>query len=502
MAAKVDRPHIGLPTSPRRFQQFIGGRWVDGSSTGEHLRESPAHGIVVSIVPKGSAADVDAAVAAARKAFDDGRWSRRSGAERSTVLSKAADLIRAHRDELALLETLETGKPITQSRGEVDGAAGIWDYAAGQARAVHGDTFDNLGQSLFGVVIREPIGVVGIITPWNFPFFILAERLPFVLAAGCTVVLKPSENTSGTTLRMASLLEEAGLPDGVVNVVTGLGPEVGQALTEHMDVDMVSFTGSTNVGRSTLIASSKNIKKVGLELGGKNPHIVFSDADLDAAADAIVFGITFNAGQCCVSGSRAVVDSSVARSLTDKISTLASRVRVGDPLNERTQVGAIVDQRQFDKILGYVSAGTRAGATLACGGRRFGDGPGLFIEPTIFEGVTENMEIARDEIFGPVLSVMTFDSEAEAVRLANATEYGLAASIWTKNLDRALTTVRGVKAGRVWVNTTLAGGPEMPVGGFKQSGIGRDTGRHGIEEYTKVKSVNIQIGPRTPWVTD
>jgi betaine-aldehyde dehydrogenase len=264
----------------------------------------------------------------------------------------------------------------------------------------------------------------------------------------------------------------------------------------------VSFTGSTNVGRSTLIASSKNIKKVGLELGGKNPHIVFSDADLDAAADAIVFGITFNAGQCCVSGSRAVVDSSVARSLTDKISTLASRVRVGDPLNERTQVGAIVDQRQFDKILGYVSAGTRAGATLACGGRRFGDGPGLFIEPTIFEGVTENMEIARDEIFGPVLSVMTFDSEAEAVRLANATEYGLAASIWTKNLDRALTTVRGVKAGRVWVNTTLAGGPEMPVGGFKQSGIGRDTGRHGIEEYTEVKSVNIQIGPRTPWVTD
>jgi acyl-CoA reductase-like NAD-dependent aldehyde dehydrogenase len=267
-----------------------------------------------------------------------------------------------------------------------------------------------------------------------------------------------------------------------------------------MDVDMVSFTGSTNVGRSTLIASSKNIKKVGLELGGKNPQIVFADADLDAAADGIVFGISFNAGQCCVSGSRLVAERSVARALTDKILALAAKVKVGDPLDEATQMGAIVDRRQLDKILGYVAAGTGAGARLACGGRQLEGTPGLFVEPTVFEGVTEAMDIARDEIFGPVLSVMTFDTPEEAVRLANATEYGLAASIWTTDLDRALTAVRGVRAGRIWVNTTLAGGPEMPVGGFKQSGIGRDTGRYGVEEYTELKSVHIQVGPRTPWL--
>jgi betaine-aldehyde dehydrogenase len=294
---------LSIERSVRKFDHFINGRWHAGSG-GEIVRNSPAHGVPVSVIRAGTQADVDLAVQAARKRFEAGGWSNATGAERAAVLRRAAALIETRVDELAEIETLESGKPLAQSRDEIIGSVALWHYAAGRAQAVHGETHNALGDGVLGMVLREPIGVVGIITPWNFPFFILAERLPFVLAAGCTVVVKPSEFTSSSTLIMAEILHAAGLPEGACNVVTGYGEPVGRTLIEHRDVDMISFTGSTRVGRSTVLASASNIKKVSLELGGKNPVIVFPDADLDKAADGIVYGVCFNAGQCCVSGSR------------------------------------------------------------------------------------------------------------------------------------------------------------------------------------------------------
>ncbi len=491
---------VARTIEPREYRMFIDGQWVDASGGGTLTRESPAHDVTVSVYPEGTAADLDAAVAAARRAFEDGRWSGLSGADRAAVLLETARLIRERLEDLAYVETLESGKPISQSRGEIGGAAGIFEYAAGQARALHGDSFNNLGDGMLGLVTREPIGVVGVITPWNFPFFILSERVPFILAAGCTMIVKPSEFTSGTTLMLAGILQEAGLPDGVYNVVTGIGPVVGQAMTEHDDVDMVSFTGSTAVGQKTLQASAGNIKKIGLELGGKNPQIVFADADLDAAADGVVFGICFNAGQCCVSGSRLVVERPVADEFEALVVEKIARLRVGDPLDETTQVGAIVDDRQQAKIIGLIGEGQSAGAKILCGGEALDAGAGRFIAPTVFSGVTGEMSIAREEVFGPVLSVMRFDSFDEALTIANDTCYGLAGSIWTADLKKALRAMRQLRAGRLWINTTITGGPEMPIGGFKQSGIGRETGAYGVEEYTEIKSVHIDLGERGPWV--
>ncbi|KXU93004.1 sorbosone dehydrogenase [Caballeronia megalochromosomata] len=491
---------LHLPDEPLRTPMFIDGKDYSGAAAEWVTRKSPGHGVGVTATLRASSGDLDAAVAAARRAFDDGRWSRLSGEARATVLLKAARLIRDNVETLAYLETLESGKPIGQSRGEVTAAAGIWEYAAGLARVVHGDSHDTLGADMFGLVLRQPVGVVGIVTPWNFPFFILSERLPFALAAGCTVVVKPAELTSTTTLKLAALLTEAGLPDGVVNVVTGLGSVVGQALAEHMDVDMISFTGSTQVGRSVLTAAGGNMKKVGLELGGKNPQIVFADADLDDAADAIAFGIAFNAGQCCVSGSRLVVHRSVEAELVERIRAVLGKVRTGDPLDASHHVGAIVEARQFDKIRGFIESGTRDGAQLVCGGSTSSDGERFFIQPTVFRNVQPGSSLAQDEIFGPVLSVTPFDSLDEAIELANGVPYGLAASIWTRDLQGAFKSLRDVQAGRIWVNCTITGGPEMPIGGFKQSGIGRETGRYGVEEYTEIKSVHVQLGKRARWI--
>ena len=492
---------IAIPAAPRRYRMLIDGAWTDAAGGAVSTRLSPAHDAPVSIVPRGSAEDAARAVLAARRAFDDGRWSGLSGAQRAAVLLQAGRLIRARRDEIALVETLESGKPITQSRSEVEGAAGIFDYAAGQARALHGNSFNNLGENMLGLVTRDPIGVVAVITPWNFPFFILCERIPFILAAGCTVVAKPSELTSGSTILLGEILEEAGLPAGVYNVVTGPGAVVGRCLAEHDDVDMVSFTGSTEVGRGTLKASAGNMKKVGLELGGKNPQIVFADADLDAAADGVVFGLAFNAGQCCVSGSRLVVEHSIADDFGNKVAEKIGRLRIGDPLDEATQVGAIIEPKQYDKILALIAEGREAGARLLCGGGAMTTNKGRFIEPTVFTDTKRDMSIVREEIFGPVLSIQTFPTFEEAIATANDTCFGLAASIWTQDLNKALKAMRGVKAGRVWVNCTITGGPELPIGGFKQSGVGRETGKYGVEEYTEIKSTHIELGERARWVS-
>ncbi len=492
--------HLTPPESPREFGFYIDGKWLAADGREVFERASPGHDVPVTQVPKCTPEDLDDAVAAARRAFDDRRWSGLSGAARADVLLKTAAGIRERAEEIAYWETLENGKPISQARAEVAGCAGMFEYAAGVARSLHGDSFNNLGDGMFGLVTREPIGVVGLITPWNFPFLILCERVPYILAAGCTIVAKPSEVTSATTLMLAEILTVAGLPDGCMNVVTGSGSRIGQKLVEHKDVDMLSFTGSTRVGRSCLQAAAGNFKKLGLELGGKNPQIVFADADLEDAADGVAFGIAFNTGQCCVSGSRLIVERSVADRFSAMVAEKLSKAVVGDPLKDSTQVGAITTEAQDATIMSYIARGREEGAKLVCGGERLDLGAGAYILPTIFSEVTPDMAIARDEIFGPVLTVMPFDSVEEAIAMANDTDYGLAASLWTKNIDKALTVTRRVQAGRFWVNTTLAGGPELPIGGFKQSGWGREAGVYGVEEYTQVKSVHIEVGKRDHWI--
>ncbi len=490
---------LALPEAPRDFGFYVDGAWRDGRDM--FTRASPGHGVPVTRIPICTPDDLNAAVAAARRAFEDRRWSGISGAERGAVLLRAAEIMRRRTDEIAYWEVLENGKPIAQARGEIGHAIACFEVGAGAARLLHGDSFNNLGDALFGMVLREPVGVVGLITPWNFPFLILCERVPFILASGCTMVVKPSEVTSATTLILAEVLAEAGLPAGVYNVVTGSGRSIGQALTEHPDVDMLSFTGSTAVGRSVVHASAdSNFKKLGLELGGKNPIVVFADADLEDAADGAAFGISFNTGQCCVSSSRLIVERSVAREFEEILAAKMAKIIVGDPLDEVTQVGAITTEAQNDTILGFIAKGRAEGARLVCGGTPVDLGHGQYIAPTLFSGVTRDMAIARDEIFGPVLSSFTFDTPKQAIAIANDTVYGLAASVWSKNIDTALTVARRVRAGRTWVNTIMAGGPEMPLGGFKQSGWGREAGVYGVEEYTQVKSVHIEIGKRSHWI--
>ncbi len=490
-----------LPESPREFGFYMDGDWVAAGGREVFERTSPGHGVPVSRIPRCTQSDLDASVASARLAFEGRHWAGLCGADRAAVLLKTADLIRDRVDEIAHWEVLENGKPISQARSEVLGCVGMFELSAGLARALHGDSYNNSGDGAFGIVTREPIGVVGLITPWNFPFLILCERVPYILASGCSIVAKPSEVTSVTTLLLAEILTRAGLPDGVFNVVTGSGGTVGQQLAEHMDVDMLSFTGSTSVGRLIVSAAgASNFKKLGLELGGKNPQIVFADADLDDAADGVAFGIAFNSGQCCVSGSRLLVERSVADLFAQKVAEKLRSVKIGEPLDESTQAGAITTDEQNRTILSYIARGQEEGARLITGGSALNTPLGQYVEPTVFCDVTMDMAIASEEIFGPVLCVIPFDTIDEAISIANDTVYGLAASVWTKNIDKALTVSRRVRAGRFWINTTLAGGPELPIGGFKQSGWGREAGMQGVEEYTQTKSIHIEIGKRSHWV--
>ncbi|MBN8629907.1 MAG: aldehyde dehydrogenase family protein [Rhodobacterales bacterium] len=485
-------------------RHWIGGAVVpsrDGDGWTE--RQSPSHGVVVSRSARGTAADAEAAIAAARTAFDDGRWSQLSGKARATVLLKVADLIEANVDRMALIETLESGKPITQARGEVSGAADLWRYAASLARTLHGDSHNSLGADMLAVVLKEPIGVVSIITPWNFPFWILSQKLPFALAAGCTCVVKPSELTPSTTVMLAELLAEAGLPAGVVNIVLGLGQPVGATLASDPRVDMITFTGSTAVGKGIAAAASGTLKKVALELGGKNPQVIFPDADLESAVDAVVFGIYFNVGQCCNSGSRIIVHQDIAEAFTARVVDLSRQVAFGDPLDPATQVGAIVSPEHGAKIDGYVTAARKSGATVALGGGPL-QIPGLapqFYQPTVVTGVTPDMAIAREEVFGPVLTVLTFRTLDEALRLVNDADYGLSAGVWSENVHTCLAFARGTQAGTVWTNTWMDGFPEVTFGGVKQSGLGREIGSYGLDEFMEIKSLVMRIGrSRAPWV--
>jgi acyl-CoA reductase-like NAD-dependent aldehyde dehydrogenase len=483
----------------RRFAMYVDGQFVDGGGREEIVRISPAHGLPVSRYPVASPQDVDAAVAAARLAFDRGPWPRATGGERAAVLMKVADLIDASVEELAMLDTLEAGKPISQTRDEMRSNADWWRYAAGQARSLHGESYGNLGPKSLALLLREPIGVVGMITAWNFPFSLISQKLPFALAAGCTVVAKPSEMTSASTLRLGELLHEAGLPRGVVSILVGHGRTVGQQLAEHPDVDMMSFTGSTAVGREIIKASSGTIKKVGLELGGKNGMIVCEDAEMDEAADALVFGLLLNTGQCCQSSSRVFVQEDVHDDFLDRVVTAIGRVTYGDPLDPRTRVGAIVSEAQISRISGFVDGARADGCGIALGGKRHPEEVGLFFEPTVVTKVRHGAPISRQEVFGPVLSVLKFTSLDQAIANVNDTDYGLAGGVWSRDVNKGMRAARAIRAGVVWINAWMEGCPELPFGGYRQSGLGREGGRLGIEEYTETKTLMIKEGPRETW---
>lgn len=389
------------------------------------------------------------------------------------------------------------------ARHLIDGAWCDSADGAALARTQHGDSHNSLGPDMLGLVLKEPIGVASIITPWNFPFLILSQKLPFALAAGCAAVVKPSELTPSTTVLLGELLMEAGLPAGVVNIVLGFGQPVGAILTSDPRIDMVTFTGSTAVGKAIVAAAAPTLKKVSLELGGKNPQVVFADADLDAAADAIVFGACFNAGECCNSGSRVILHEDIAGELTEKIIALSRRVAFGEPLDPATQVGAIISPAHQARIDGYVRGAEAAGATVRLGGAAL-ILPGLsgqFYAPTVISGVTAGMAIAGEEVFGPVLAVLSFRTLCEAIALANGSAYGLSAGVWSADMHTCLAFARAVRAGTIWTNSWMDGFAELPFGGMKQSGQGRELGRYGLEEFLEVKTVQMRIGKtRQPWV--
>ena len=493
------RPQALADLKVREFSLLIDGVWGSGEQGQTMDRIAPSHGVLVSRYQSATKADVERAIHAARVAFDTGPWPKMTGAERSNILLKTADLIEKNLEEIAYLDAIEAGKPISQVRGEIGGSIDIWRYAAALARDLHGESYNTLGEGTLGIVLREAIGVVSIITPWNFPFLIVAQKLPFALAAGCTTVVKPSELTSGSTLLLGRLLQEAGVPRGVVNIIVGTGAEVGSTMTSHPAVDMVSFTGSTGVGQLTMANASKTLKKVSLELGGKNPQIVFPDADMDAFIDAAVFGAYFNAGECCNAGSRLILHKDVAEDVVAKIGALAAKVKVGDPLDPQTQVGAIITPQHLTKIESYISGALGTGATLSTGGQTLDMGMGQYMAPTIISGVTPDMKIAREEVFGPVLSVLTFTTRQEAVEIANSTDYGLSAGVWSQNMDNCVIVARQVRAGTIWMNTFMDGASELPFGGYRQSGLGRELGRHAVEDYTETKTLNMHIGQRTGW---
>ncbi|TPK62410.1 aldehyde dehydrogenase family protein [Mesorhizobium sp. B2-4-15] len=488
-----------IVATARDFRNWIDGAWRE--ALGRQIeRRNPGNGALVSRFRDSTAADVNVAVATAKTAFRT-KWSGATGAERSAVLARAADAIRRRAGELAFFEMAESGKPARQARLEIERSSMLWDYAATQARSLTGDSFGQLGATYFAATIREPLGVAAIITPWNFPFLIISQKLPFALAAGCAAVVKPSELTSATTLLLGEILKQAGLPDGVVNIVAGSGATCGDLLLRHPGIDMISFTGSTKVGKHAMRVGADGMKKVSLELGGKNAQIVMADADLDSALDAALHGAFLNAGQSCNQGSRLLLQSSIAAAFTRKFVDHAAQLKVGDTQADGVLLGPIINKEQYEKIIQYIAIGQDEGATLMLGGTYREENGGRFIDPTVFAGVKPHMRIAREEIFGPIVSILEFDTLDEAISLANDSIYGLSAGIWTGNVSAAMTAVRSLNAGTVWINTYLDGPAELPFGGVGESGIGREVGKLGVEEFTDIKTVQIRSGGYSPrWI--
>ena len=497
MTAAVETTATRFPPAwDRDYPMYIGGDWVEIGERESFTCVDPFDNEPWGRVPVATVDDVDRAVAAARHAFDEGGWPQTPAATRAALLRKLADLIEANAEELAHIQIHENGKLITEMLPGSYAMAGHARFVAGLAEMMGGTTVQGVpGHTVYNV--REPVGVVAAITPWNSPLLLLAWKLFPALASGCTIVIKPSEVTPTSTLRLAALCEEAGYPAGVVNVVTGFGQPTGAALASHPDVDKIGFTGSTAAGKAMLSAAGPRIGRVTLELGGKSPNIIFRDADLDNAVHGVMAGIFAATGQTCMAGSRVLVEDEIHDEFVARLSEAAGTLRLGDPMDPTVQVGPVSNRKQFDRVLEYIGIGQDEGAILAAGGVRESTPEterGLFVRPTVFSGVDNGSRLAQEEIFGPVASVVRFSGEDEAARLANDVDFGLAAAVWTSDLGRAHRMVKRLRAGTVWVNTYRVVHYATPFGGFKQSGLGRELGVDALDGYTEVKSVFIDEG--------
>lgn len=480
-----------------RAQAFIDGRFVDAASGKTFASINPATGKAVCEIAECDAEDINRAVTAGRRAFEAGHWAEMSARKRKSILLRFAELMRQNANELALLETLDMGKPISESLSvDVAASANSIQWYAEAIDKVYGEVSPT-GPNALGLITREPIGVVACVVPWNFPLLMTCWKIGPALASGNSVILKPAEQSPLSALKLAELATEAGIPAGVFQVVPGFGPTAGKSLGLHMDVDCLAFTGSGEVGKLFLQYSGQsNMKRVWLECGGKTPNIVLADvADLDKAAQHAAMGIFYNQGEVCTAASRLIVQDSIKDEMVEKIVAIAQTMQPGDPLDPATRMGAIVDERQLQRVLGYVERGTAEGAKLRTGGERVrGESGGYFIAPTVFDGVTNDMTIAREEIFGPVLSTISVKDADEAVHIANQTEYGLAACVWSRDITQAHRIARKLRAGSVWVNCWDGGDMTMPFGGYKQSGNGRDKSLHALDKYTELKSTWIDLG--------
>ncbi len=476
----------------RETQCFIGGKWQPAKSGKTFDTINPATEEVIAKVAEGGKEDIDSAVKAARQALDKGPWGKMDARDRGKLIHRFADLLQEELEDLAALESLDNGKPIRDSRAaDLPLTIDCMRYYAGWADKIHGQVVPIRG-NYFCYLRREPVGVVGQIIPWNFPMLMVAWKWGPALAAGCTIVMKPAEQTPLTCLRMAKLAQEAGIPDGVINVIPGYGPTAGAPLVEHPEVDKIAFTGSTEIGHLIAREAAPSMKRVSLELGGKSPNIVFADSDLDAAAAGSHFGLYFNQGQCCCAGSRLYVEDKVHDKFVDKIVSLNKSRKLGDPLDPATEQGPQVDKTQLDKVLGYIEVGKKQGAQCVTGGGRWGQ-KGYYVEPTLFTEVKDDMTIAQEEIFGPVMAILRFKNLDDIIERANKTCYGLAAAVWTRDIAKAHYVASKIKAGTVWVNCYDVFDAAAPFGGFKQSGIGRELGERGLDAYTEWKTVTVSL---------
>lgn len=471
-------------------QLFISGAYVDAADGQTFDNINPATGNSLGGVARGAKEDIDRAVQAARKVADAGKWAGMSAMDRERLLHRIADAIEAHAEELAMLETYDTGKPIRDSRAiDLPMAMQTFRYYAGWPSKIRGETLPVRGKFLT-YTLREPIGVAGQIIPWNFPLFMAAMKLGPALAAGNTVVLKPAEQTPLSALYLARLMTEAGLPEGVVNIVTGIGEEAGEALVKHPGVDKIAFTGSTSVGKHIMRTAADTLKGVSLELGGKSPHILFADADLKSALASIIGGIFYNQGEICIAGSRLFVEQSIHDQVVEMMTEAAKSMKIGDPFDKETTMGSLISEEHQSRVAGYVDIASSEGAKVVYGGKKQQvDGAGYFFEPTVLCGVNNEMRVAREEIFGPVLSIIPFSDEKELIRQANDTTYGLAAGLWTRDIGRAHSMAKALQAGTVYINSYSLLDPAAPFGGYKESGIGREMGEQGIEPYLQNKTV-------------